>query len=184
MKKLMASLLAVFLLLLHAQASPASAAASGQGYQVFLQLEGIQGESTVKGYEKWIELSSLSYQFASSGAVFQPGIGGGGKVSFDSFAIAKQFDASSIPLMLQAFGGKSIPKGKIVFTRANKGSLTPILMFELDEIFVQDYSFSDTQEDIKLVFSTIKWTYWPIDAKGSPMKPITGGWDIEQHKPA
>jgi type VI secretion system secreted protein Hcp len=134
---------------------PVPAAASVDlGYHVYLQLEGITGESTQKGYEKWINLSSVQFKMSGKTTGFVPPTGGGGgaeKISFNSFEIAKLFDSSSIPLMINELQGKHYPKGKIVFTRTTgKGALTPVLMFEIQEVLVSSYSFADTEEPIDL----------------------------------
>ncbi|MFC5649432.1 Hcp family type VI secretion system effector [Paenibacillus solisilvae] len=184
MKKFLLSVLAACLLALAFSVVPA-AAADGN-VQVYLQLDGISGESINKRYDKWIGLTSVSYQMSGDSKSSGSGSGSGsaGKINFDSFAFTKNFDSSSIPLMMSEFKGTHISKGKIAFTRpSGKGQEVEFLTLEFDDIVVSSYRFDDTEESIELKFGKIKWTYWQFDAKGNPLKPIQGGWDLAQNKP-
>ncbi|MFC5649433.1 Hcp family type VI secretion system effector [Paenibacillus solisilvae] len=180
MRKYLLSIFAACLLVLTFSVVPA-AAADGNNH-VYLKLEGISGDSVDKRYEKWIDLSSVSYQISGKLTAFDPSHADG-KISFNSFIFKKNFDSSSIPLMLNEFKGTHISKGKIAFTRqAGKGQEVEFLTFEFENIVVSSYSFDDLTESIAIKFGKIKWTYWPIDSKGNPAKtPIQGGWDLEKN---
>ncbi|MBP3961777.1 Hcp family type VI secretion system effector [Paenibacillus lignilyticus] len=183
MKKLLSSVLIACLWLATLSIVPASAAAPSNG-SILLQLDGISGESTMKGYEKWIAIAGASFSITSQGAVAAGSGSGASKVSLSSLTISKSTDAASIPLMLTAMKGVHIPKGKLVYTRqGGEGNPLPYLMIELEDIFISNYNFDDTEETVELVYGKVKWTYWITDAKGI-RKPVTGGWDVKKNVPA
>ena len=185
LRKSLLSFLAALVFALTISVVPASASANDKGYSVFMQLDGITGEAIDKNYERWIELSSVAFQLSGDYTNFGSGTGPGvGKTDFDRFEITKLFDSSSIPILLAAFKGSHIPKGKIVFTRnsSSKGEKLPFLTFELEDILITNYAFNDTDEVISLSFGKIKWTYTTYDAKGSPNPPQTGGWSIKENR--
>src|SRR5919204_3081422 len=71
--------------------------------KIFLELDGIQGESTAVGFENQIELGSL-----------QLGVGRNSKgASFSDVSVTKQLDKSSPELMLRAANGITIPSAKV-----------------------------------------------------------------------
>ena len=69
------------------------------GFDVFLKLDGIDGESTTKGHEK--EIKVLSYDQSIDSTVPAGGGGGGaGKATFSGVRIRKLLDTASIPIAL------------------------------------------------------------------------------------
>ncbi|SFS55091.1 type VI secretion system tube protein Hcp [Paenibacillus sp. BC26] len=180
MKKLLSSVLIACLWLATLSIVPASAAAPSNG-SILLQLDGISGESTMKGYEKWSVVEGASFSIENQGS-FAAGSGAGaGKVSLSALTITKSVDAASVPIMLNAMKGVHIPKGKLVYTSQGVGgNQTPYLMLELEDVVISSYSFDDTEETVVLNYNKIKWTYWITDAKGI-RTPITGGWDIKKN---
>lgn len=181
MKKLLFSIFAACLFALTFSVIPAAAAVSDN--DMYLQLEGIHGESIVKGYDKWIGLKSAQYQIAGQFTAFDPSHAAQ-KASFDHFVFTKKFDSSSIPLMMNELKGTPVSKGKIAFVHPDgRGNPFAFLTIEFESVVVSSYSFDNTQETIALKFGKIQWTYYPIDSKGNPSnRPIKGGWDLEENK--
>jgi|GEM_PF-1273408 len=179
LRKFVVSVFAACLLALTFSVVPAAAAADLSSH-LFLQLDGINGESKTKSYENWIDLTSVAYEISGKSTTFDPSHDTG-NIGFDSFIIRKSFDISSIPIMLSEFKGTHIPHGKLVFTRPYKGQEFAYLTLEFDRISVRGYSFEDTDESITLLFDKIKWTYIAFDDKGAPTAPIRGGWDLSKN---
>ncbi|WP_308635186.1 Hcp family type VI secretion system effector [Paenibacillus silvisoli] len=183
MKKLLTAILLAALLSMTFGVLSANAAPAGTG-KILLQLDGMKGESTLKGYENWIELTGSSFSILNQGAAAAGSGAGAGKVTFSDLSITKATDASSIAIMTNALKGLHIPKGKLVYLRSSaEGRQTPYLTIELEDVLISSYSFSDTSEAVSLRYSKVKWTYLMTDAKGASV-PITGGWDLKQNKAA
>ncbi|SDX12852.1 type VI secretion system tube protein Hcp [Paenibacillus sp. CF384] len=183
MKKLLSSVLIACLWLATFSIVPASAAAPSN-LNIVLQLDGITGDSTIKGYEKWSIVTGASFSLSSLGSGTVGAGSGSSKVSLSELTITKATDAASIPIMMTAMKGVHIPKGKLVFTRQDgTGSQFPYLVLELEDVAITGYTFNDTDETVKLNYKKIKWTFWSTDARGV-RTPITGGWDVKTNKAA
>ena len=88
MRKFLLSIFATCLLVLTFSVVPA--AADGD-YKVYMQLDGISGDSTNKIYSKWIELTNVEFKISGEKAGSSSGTSVG-KINFDSFDISKTFD--------------------------------------------------------------------------------------------
>ncbi|MFD0695678.1 Hcp family type VI secretion system effector [Paenibacillus sp. GCM10027628] len=170
----------VLLLALTFSIVPASAASTSEPqpkYDVYLNLDGIPGDSTVKNYEKWIQLADVQFDVSSKASAVAGSGAGAGKAALENFTITKPFDSASIPLFVDMATGKNIAKGQLVFV-SNALQPAAILTIDLSTVFISDYKFDDTHETISLRFGGIKMSYTPITAKGTKGTPITGGWDF------
>jgi type VI secretion system secreted protein Hcp len=170
-----ACLLAV-LMAVPAEAVTTAEVQSTLKYDVYLNLDGIPGDSTVRNYAKWIILSSVQFDVANTSSSANGG-GGEGKAILNNFVITKRFDASSIPLFLAVSSGTHIKKGQLVFVISAKSPL-PVMTFDLGSVTLSDYSFNDSYETISLKCSSILMSYAQQKQDGSLGTPTTGGWDF------
>jgi len=181
-KKQFIALAAILLLTLAFLAVPAAAADSD--YDVYLRLDGIQGDSITKGYEKWIPITGIQFDATNERGTLTSSAASAGKASLDSFTIQKNVDSASVPLFLNLMTGKVIAKGQIVFTTKSKDtSVQQPLIIDLENVIVTDYSFSDGYEGITLKATGLKLTYTPQTNSGAKGTPITGGWDFLKNAP-
>lgn len=106
---------------------------------VYLQIEGIKGESTDAGHKEWIECSDVNW------AIMQPrsataSTGGGHTAEWAELSDISFFKVSDLssPILMQTCAmGKTIPKAKFEFMRAD-GAGVPVKYFEieLENVFV------------------------------------------------
>src|SRR5947207_307763 len=82
-----------------ALAAPVGARAASD---VFLEIDGIPGESQAEGFQGAIEVESFSWEVTSNAGGGRGGGGGAGKARFSDFTIRKHFDQSSPALFLRA----------------------------------------------------------------------------------
>jgi type VI secretion system secreted protein Hcp len=179
-KKQLLALITVCLLAMAFSVVPASAAPS-VNYDVYLKLDGITGESIVKGYENWIGLSDVEFEVSNQGTITPGGGGGAGKSMLNQFKINKMIDSSSTTLFQNTMSGAHIPKGQIVFIKQGKAQEI-LLSIELTDILVSDYNFNDLTETVSLKFDSIKLSYMLYDARtGTKKSTIIGGWSFRQN---
>jgi type VI protein secretion system component Hcp len=127
-------------------------------YDVYLWLDSIKGESTVKNYEDWIALTGVEFD---ASVLIQSTGGGGigtGKPEVNKFVVKKSYDASSIPIFQDMLKGDSVKGAKIVFVSRGT-SPAPILKIELGDVYFSNYNFNNTFETVQLNFSKIESTY-------------------------
>jgi type VI secretion system secreted protein Hcp len=140
---------------------------------IFLKLDGIEGETTQKDHKGEIEIESWS--FGMSRPVGGPGGAGArsvGKLCVTEIALMKLFDKSSPAIITNMVSGKLIPKGTLSFTQ-NVGDSSPqtYLTIELTGILISGYQVSGSGGDrsadsISLRYSTAKMSYKPQDNTG------------------
>lgn len=157
---------------------------------VYLQIDGIKGESNDSGHEGWIECMSAQW------GVFQPrsataSTGGGHtaeRCEHQNIAITKLADLASPILMQTSSMGKTIPKAKLEFMRAD-GHGKPLKYYEieLENVLVGSvnqiiHEGSILQDSVSLKFSKIRWKYTQQKIGGGSCGNTAGGWDLAANK--
>lgn len=156
----------------------------------YLQIEGIKGESADAGHQGWIELTSVSF------GVMQPTVGnkstaGGhtaGHCEHRTLSLSKIADLASPILMQHCSMGKTIPKARLEFMRADgDGKRVKYYQVDLENVLVShmDQVMSGgglLQDEIGLCFSKVKWSYIQQKIGGGIGGQTAGGWDLAAKK--
>jgi len=106
---------------------------------MFLKLDGVQGESTDSKHRGDFEISSFSFGADNGGAQAHGGGGGAGKVSFSSFTITKPLDKFSPLLQKAALGGQHYKEADIFFARKAGGTQQDYLEIKLTDVLISSY---------------------------------------------
>jgi type VI secretion system secreted protein Hcp len=159
---------------------------------VYLQIDGIKGESADSTHQGWIELTSAHW------GVIQPrsataSTGGGHtaeRCEHRALSVTKLADLASPILMQHCSMGKTIPKAKLEFMRAD-GDGKPVKYYqvELENVMIANMeqmvsAGSILHDNIGLRFSKIKWTYTHQKIGGGSGGSTAGGWDLAANKVA
>jgi len=156
----------------------------------YLQIEGIKGESADSRHQVWIEVADVQF------GVTQPrsataSTGGGHtaeRAELADVTFTKLSDISS-PILFQTCAmGKTIPKAKIEFMRAD-GNGTPIKYFEIElenvligQVRPDQGPDNMLYETVQLKYSKIKLKYTQQKIGGGVGGNTTGGWDLAANK--
>jgi len=154
---------------------------------IYLKIDGVDGQVTTEGHEKWIELLSFQYGVGRS---FSTGEGGAireaSHPSVSDITITKNFDVASTHLYREAVAGTQDKKVKIHFTTTSKDKVETYLELELVDCAVAGYSISSggdrPTESLSLNFTKIIYTPSLLDAKGQPKKGAIVGYDLLKMK--
>ena len=157
---------------------------------VYLQIDGIKGESNDSTHQGWIEISSA--QWSVTQPAMDPGSGTGGRTSgrseYRTMALSKLADLASPALMQHCANGKTIPKAKLEFMRADgdgarvryyEVELENVLIANMDQMVAEGCILTD---NIGLRFSKVKWKYSQQKIGGGLGGNTAGGWDLSCNK--
>lgn len=153
---------------------------------MFLKIDGIEGESRDDKHKNEIELLSFSFGASQPGS---SGFGGGagvGKVQVQDFHFSKYYDKSSPKLFEACATGKH--DAKLVLTcRKAGGAQQEYLKVTLSEAIISSIQDSGTggetlpTENVTVNFSKIEIEYKPQDEKGNLGGVVKAGWDLAKN---
>jgi type VI secretion system secreted protein Hcp len=153
---------------------------------IFMKIEGADGESTDKAHDKWCELLSFSHGISqpTSGA---SGTGGrtGGRANFDNFVAVKTIDNATPDLNIKCAKGEHIPKVEVELCLAT-GDKHTFMKYTMEDCIVTSVVPGGTQSDetkpletVSFAYGKIKWEYTPIDHTGKPGSTTDRTWNLE-----
>lgn len=157
----------------------------------YLQIEGIKGESSDSKHKDWIEIFNVGWNVHQprSSSVSTAGGHTNGKAELSDLTFKKLADIASPILQQTCAMGKTIPKVKLEFMRAD-GNGEPIKYYtvELENVMISTVSPSTGDgglitERVSLAFSKMKWTYTQQKISGGSSGNTSGGWDSAANKP-
>ena len=159
---------------------------------MFMKIDGIDGESTDDKHKKWIELFSYSY------GVSQPASGAsrtggrtGGRADFDQFTAVKSIDAATVNLNRYCVSGKHIPKIEVEFCLA-AGEKHCFMKYTLEDVIISSVRPGGSSngeevrplEELGILYGKITTEYTPIDQTGKAGAALKFKWDLEANKEA
>ncbi|MGK5022756.1 Hcp family type VI secretion system effector [Janthinobacterium sp. LB2P10] len=159
---------------------------------VYLQIDGIKGESADSAHQGWIEITSAHWGVAQPKSA-TASTGGGHtaeRCQHRTLSISKLADLASPILMQTCSMGRTIPKAKLEFMRAD-GQGTPVRYYEveLENVLIGNMDQVVTEgsilhDSIGLKFSKVKWRYTQQKIAGGTGGNTAGGWDLSTNRVA
>lgn len=153
---------------------------------IYMKIDGIDGNVTAKGYEKWIEILGIEYGLGRSITSFEAGRHSNRGVNAPSFSeirISKEVDETSPKLFMEACLG--IGKKINIHFCESGDNLQSYLELELTDAMLSSYSLSGAsgsnsgpKERFSLNFAKIQNRYKPYTKDGKPGTPISTGYDL------
>ncbi|HUL92132.1 MAG TPA: type VI secretion system tube protein Hcp [Burkholderiales bacterium] len=159
----------------------AGAAAPAAADDMFLKMDGIQGESLDARHKGEMEI--LSYTQAATGPFARgtAGAGAAGKAVCGTVTIVKYVDLASPDLILNALNGRHIPKAVITFRKP--GQQFEYYKVTLDDVIVTEVEQTDgkTQpratEKVTLMGRRFNYEYTAQTPQGGTGGRPKAGWD-------
>lgn len=153
-------------------------------FDAYMQLDGVAGEATRKGFEGQIVVQSFELGADNLSSIGSGGGGGTGKANLRPLSVTKFADAAS-PLLLQACcEGTHYPTARIVLNKAGGGDAIDYLVLELEKVYIQSVDWigataSDDRpmERLEISYGKITATYTPQTQTGAKGSPVVGSWD-------
>lgn len=152
---------------------------------VFLRIDGIEGEATDSAHANWIDVLGLGSSVTQSTAT---GGGGGGsaRAVFSDMSIVKRVDRASPKLFVASAEGKHFPRVDIEFVRP--GELRRVYYaIRLTDVQITgvrtnaNATEGTVTEFVTFTFARINWTYTFFSGSGQASQ-VTGGWDVAANR--
>lgn len=152
---------------------------------MFMKLDGIQGESTDSAHQNEIDVLSFKW-ISSQGGSAQVGSGtGAGKAQMSDLVFTKHVDRSSPVLMVKHLSGATIPSAVLTLRKAG-GSPLDYAVFTMNNCIVTkiEHGADDRghTENVSVQFSAIQYDYKQQAADGSGGPTISAGYNASTNK--
>jgi type VI secretion system secreted protein Hcp len=157
------------------------------GVDMFLKIDGIQGESTDASHADEIDI--FSYTWDASQPAVASGGGAAGRVTMQEFNFFMHVNKASPKLFLACANGARI-KNAILTVRRSGGNPVEFLKWTLTDVTVASYQTAASvpsgeapTDQVSLRFTKIETEYTPVKADGSLGMPVKEGWDLTTNRP-
>ncbi|WP_372765660.1 Hcp family type VI secretion system effector [Litorivivens sp.] len=148
---------------------------------MFLQLDGIRGESVDQWYRGDIDVQAFSEGMSNSHLVTQEGADSG-RTQVSAIKVTKYLDRSSPELRRHLAANRTISSARLIVRYAGERPWE-VFVIELRDVRVTAISLTAEggedrlQETIDLTFRAIQWTYTPME-RGAEGTPVSAGYDV------
>ncbi|MDF3834145.1 type VI secretion system tube protein Hcp, partial [Cupriavidus basilensis] len=154
---------------------------------IFLKINGIDGESPDSSHKNEIEILSWGWKVSQESKMHGGSGGGAGKATVDDLSFEHYLDRASPNLMKYCLTGKHISEAVLVARKAG-GNPLEYLKLTMSDVLVTlvEPSGNSTDERVRervaLSFSKVKQEYVVQNAQGGSGGAITAGYDIKANK--
>lgn len=153
---------------------------TGPDADIFMKIDGIEGESSDDKHKGAIELESFSFGVANPGSQAVGGAGGG-KAAFQSFSFVKRYDRSSPVLFRAAATGEHIKKATLTFRRPG-GEGETFLKYTFSNLLVDDYRHGGSAAAETLDQVSFDYNKVSVEYKSPLGASIKAGYDLKANK--
>ena len=151
---------------------------------VFLKLDGVDGESKDDAHTNEIDILSFSHSINQSGSMGRAGGGGVGKVSVGELTLVAEASKASPNLYINCCTGKHHASAILTVRKAGE---TPVefMVIEMTNVIITSYGTSGSSEypvdQFCLNFEEIKYTYTEQNADGSAGAGIDQTFNVQKN---
>jgi len=155
---------------------------------IFLKIEGIDGESPDTSHKNEIDVLSFNWKVLQSSSMHAGSGGGAGKATVEDFEFEHYIDRSSPNLMKYCLTGKHVAEARLTVRKAGGNPLEYLRMVFTDVIVTSVAPFGDSADDlrirerVRLSFSKVQQEYAVQNAQGGSGGAVTASYDIKGNK--
>lgn len=160
------------------------------GFEAYMDLGDIKGESSKENYAGQIEVLSFEFTAAHTGKAYGTGRGTG-KAQVNDFVFVKKVDKASPTLFQKCCNGDTIPQAVLrVCKRAGGSKPIEYLKYTFKSVMLSEVTQGPLDgadpiptERVAISFGSCGIDYQPQGKDGKASGgPIHGGWDLDQAK--
>jgi type VI secretion system secreted protein Hcp len=157
---------------------------------IFLKINGIDGESQDSSHKNEIEVLAWDWSIEQQSTMHAGSGGGAGKATVSDLSFEHFIDRASPNLMKYCLTGKHINEAVLVVRKAG-GNPLEYLKLTMTDVIVTKVSPKGSVDDevrmrekVALSFSRVKQEYVVQNAQGGSGGAVTAGYDIKGNKEA
>ncbi len=153
---------------------------------MFLNLDGVKGESKDATHKDTIDVLAWSFGASNSGTAHLGGGAGAGKANFQDISCTKYIDKSSPDLMLACANGKHFTKAVLTCRKAGEKPLE-YLIITMEDVMITSVSTGGSggedrlTENLSINFAKFKLDYKEQTKTGAVGATPTMGWNIAEN---
>lgn len=162
------------------------------GFDAFLTLDGVPGESQDDKHKKWIEIHSYNtgVSMPVAGGRSSQGSASAGRCDHRDLSITKNLDATSPKLQFFASNGTHIKKATLDICRAT-GDKQLVYQVTFEDLIISSFSSGGSAkgadstpfEEVTFNYAKINWEYTLCDHKtGKPTGKLANWWSLVENK--
>lgn len=154
---------------------------------MFLKIDGIEGESSDDKHKNEIEVESFSWGLTQTGTFAFGSGGGAGKAQFQDFHFVTKTSKASPKLFLACATGEHIKEATLTVRKSGE-SQQDYLFIKMNDVLISSYQTGGSQgggnpvDQVALNFAKIEYSYKPQKPDGSLDAAIVAGWDLKLNK--
>ncbi|MDR2155975.1 MAG: type VI secretion system tube protein Hcp [Burkholderiaceae bacterium] len=156
---------------------------------MFMRVEGANGESKDSNHKDWTDIQSFTWGASQPGSMASGGGGGVGKASFRDLQVVALLDKAAPAVLKNCISGKHLNKVEISVCKAG-GSQIEYTRITLEEVMVTsvEYASDPKSDSVVTVYgfqaAKVKQQYWEQTDKGGKGPETQVGWNIKENKEA
>ena len=153
---------------------------------MFLKIDGIDGESTDDKHRNEIEVESYSWGLSQTGAAVGGGGAGAGKVQFQDFHFTTQVSKASPNLFIKCASGEHI-KGAVLTCRKAGENPQEFMHIKMNDVLISSYQNGGgggtvPTDQVSFNFAKIEFSFTPQSLDGKLLPAVNAGWDLKLNK--
>jgi type VI secretion system secreted protein Hcp len=153
----------------------------------FLDIDGVEGESAIKGFEKKIQILDFSWG-ATQSATGHMGTGSGsGKANVQDIQFSKYLDKTTPTLLQDLLKGKHYKRIILTLRKVTGDVQLNYCVFTMEDAMMTSYSTGaglggddQVREHLSINFARIRMEYTLQDSKGAAIGKNTASWDVSK----
>lgn len=138
--------------------------------RITMQIDGVDGESSLPGFEGWVDLTAIEWGGERVG-----GTGRARVIEVDEFAVALKYEKAAVKLTEAMLEGKLFPEINVELTKTINGQRLTYLRYELESVVVESFETRAARrpaDSYRLAFTKLKAIYTEYDAAGRPLGTV------------
>lgn len=153
---------------------------------MFLKLDGVDGESTDEQHIKWIEIESFSWGVSNPTTIGSATSGAGaGKAVPGDFVVVMPFSAASPQIFKKCVTGVHYQTADLSMRKAGGSQRAGLefLKYHFDTVFTTKVEWGGSsdegpEESVTFVYGTLQVQYYPQKPDGTLGDLVASGWDF------